>query len=451
MAFNLVRAVEARLSPKTVEHVASHIGEDTTTTRGAMSTGVLAIVGGFAKSASSPTGSADLLARLRAAPEAGASDEELDRNAPEGLHERGQTLIAGHFGGGAARLADAVASATGLGRHQGASVVSMLAPLVTGVLAREVVSRRIDAVGLSKLLGDERAAILARGGLPGGLGELLGGERVATAGAPAIAATPDVPEPVPHAAAKPDVPEPVPHAAAKPDVPEPVPHAAPARPPASDVKTPAAPKAHAAASDERRKSPVGWIVGIAAAAALLVLGLLFSSSQRPEHRGVETSAPAPETVTPAPELPRGPMVPNLPAPAAPPEPTSQTTTTGAVLGPAELDKHFDATGPTPDRLETPLTFDLSKAELSGDGANALERIATLMQDHPTTRIRLDGLASGSGDRALDETLARDRAERVKAMLVERGVEQGRIETGTLPPEPAAPAEGRRVAIVIIAR
>ncbi|MCW5836158.1 MAG: DUF937 domain-containing protein, partial [Labilithrix sp.] len=137
MAFNLVQAVEARLSPKTVEHVASHIGEDTTTTRGAISTGVLAIIAGFAKAASSPTGSADLLARLRATPQAGASDEELDldREQPEGLHERGQALIAGHFGGGAARLADAVAHATGLGRHQGASVVSMLAPLVTGALA----------------------------------------------------------------------------------------------------------------------------------------------------------------------------------------------------------------------------------------------------------------------------------------------------------------------------
>ncbi|MCW5838007.1 MAG: hypothetical protein KIS78_36795, partial [Labilithrix sp.] len=210
-------------------------------------------------------------------------------------------------------------------------------------------------------------------------------------------------------------------------------------PETTDVKEPAPPAA-------RRRKPIGWIVAIAAAAGLLVLGLLFSSSRHRET-GPDTSARAPERIEHAPQVPRGPMVPNLPTPTAQHEPTSETTTTGAVLGPAELDEHFAGTGPTPDRVEAPLTFDPS-GTLSGDGAIAIDRIATLMKDHPSTRIRLEGLGG-----ALDETLAH--AERVKGMLVERGVDPGRVETAAQPSEPGATdqprEEGRRVAIVILAR
>ncbi|MBX3224309.1 MAG: DUF937 domain-containing protein [Labilithrix sp.] len=450
MAFNLVQAVEARVSPKTVEHVASHIGEDTTTTRAAMSTGVLAIVAGLTQSASSDSGAADLLSSLRAHEPLGATDEELE---PHTLHERGQALVAGHFGGRAGAMADTVARSTGLGRQQSASIVSMLAPLVTGVLAREVASRGLDAGGLGGLLRDERASMLARRGLPTGLGEALRGEHAGEA-APA--------QPVAGEVVRPEVALPKPAVAADARKPElrAVPPDAPTR--EVHVERPrVAPETTAsrpiAAATEHRKAPVGWIVALAGAAALLVLGLLFSSSQRGATESPTARVPEPSRIEPpaGPQVPHGPMVPGVPAPAAPREPTSETTTTGAAIPAGDpLAKHFAEGGPTPDRVETALAFERSTAALTGDGATEIEHIATLMKQHPTARIRLEGPADGAS--AYDEKLARARAEKVKGMLVERGVDGARVETAaasaTKPLTPGErPGQARRVDIVVIQR
>lgn len=489
MAFNLVQAVEARLSPNTVDQIASHIGQSPATARSAMSAGVLAIVAGLTESGSNKDGAASLLSALRSRERLGASEEELEKGIqPQNLHERGQTLIASHFGGRAHQLADAVATSSGLGRHESASIVSMLAPLVSGVLAREVTTRQLDAVGLSSLLRDQRTSLLARGQLPTGIANMLRGGRIEEPVATRPVTAPEVrtgraeepvatrpvtaPEVRTREVRAPEVrtPEVRTPEVRTPEVRAPEVRASEARARDVRVETPVIDRERRSAPPvatsgvEHHRFPLGWIVSLAAAGAFLLLGLLLASGRR-GISGVEAPiarepAPTGLEVPREPQVPRAPVIPNVAPPTPPTEQTSETTTTGATLTPGdELSKHFSGGGSTPDRVGVPLTFEFAATTLSGDGEAEVERIAGLMKDNPNTRIRLEGFTDSTGNASANEKLSAARAEKVKEMLSARGVDPNRIETAARRDvEPVAPnvsnegrAKNRRVEIIVIQR
>lgn len=78
--------------------------------------------------------------------------------------------ILGHIFGGAQPRAEAgLGQATGMRGDQASKLLKILAPIVMAYLAKQVMSRNMDAGGLGSALGQERSRVQSQGGLGGGL------------------------------------------------------------------------------------------------------------------------------------------------------------------------------------------------------------------------------------------------------------------------------------------
>jgi outer membrane protein OmpA-like peptidoglycan-associated protein len=390
MAVNIVEAVEAQLTPDAVNKVAESTGETQNKTRSAMSAGVLAVITAIVHRGSSRAGATSLLSTLQSA----------------GGMPRGTALTSGLLGDNADQVTGAVARSSGTSRSTASTITSAILPLTAGVLGREVMSRKLDADGLSELLQSQKSHLLDRQNLL--------------------------------------------EASAAKDV------------GVYEAAVPRQPRLQPRVEPQKRS----WLPLLALLLGALLLGALLLMFRGREPTAPRVSAPyVPQVEAPvvrAPELPslEKPEVPRLPMPAGQ-EPTGQTTLTGAEIAKGdELAAHFDATGALPDRFALPgINFKFGTAEMTETGGATIDRLAALMKEHPKARVRLEGHTDSVGSPAVNAPLSAQRAAAVKKMLVDRGVEDSRIEAvGKREAEPVAPndtregrAQNRRIDTVILER
>jgi outer membrane protein OmpA-like peptidoglycan-associated protein len=104
--------------------------------------------------------------------------------------------------------------------------------------------------------------------------------------------------------------------------------------------------------------------------------------------------------------------------------------TGAeVPAPDELAKHLQG-NVIPDRVELPnVNFEVATANFvdSGDAHATIDRIFVWMKSAPSAHVRIEGYPDSTATNAANGRLATLRAEKVKQMLVARGIDGGRIE------------------------
>jgi outer membrane protein OmpA-like peptidoglycan-associated protein len=73
-------------------------------------------------------------------------------------------------------------------------------------------------------------------------------------------------------------------------------------------------------------------------------------------------------------------------------------------------------------------FDTGRAELNPGAGSKLDQLAQFLNQHPDRRVQIDGFTDSVGSPAFNESLSERRADAVKAALVMRGVDPGRIST-----------------------
>lgn len=73
-------------------------------------------------------------------------------------------------------------------------------------------------------------------------------------------------------------------------------------------------------------------------------------------------------------------------------------------------------------------FDTGKADVKGDGQVAIDRVATLLKEKTAANLIIEGHTDSTGAAQLNQRLSEQRADSVKAGLVSRGVQPGRIQT-----------------------
>jgi type IX secretion system PorP/SprF family membrane protein len=72
-------------------------------------------------------------------------------------------------------------------------------------------------------------------------------------------------------------------------------------------------------------------------------------------------------------------------------------------------------------------FDVNSTQLTSDAVTYLEDIARLLMDNPSLRIQITGHTDNVGEESYNEKLALSRARRIRDLLVQNGVESGRMD------------------------
>jgi outer membrane protein OmpA-like peptidoglycan-associated protein len=303
------------------------------------------------------------------------------------------------FGDRTERVTGALATSSGVSSSSASLILSFAGPLVAGVLGKEVMNRGLNASTLTQVIASHKSAVAVDPYTPPGLADAMG-----TGKKP--------PEPERKVAEE-------------------------ARAPADQASR----KPHEPKTGDHGTHHTRWgavLGGVFALAALAVWGIFAIASGRAPRPGVTEMQP--QMPMPAPSLhPKGGAeVPGGNAPSAPPNSPE------ANLEQAVSDESIPL--PYTARLDQ-LTFEPGSASLHPEASNPLGVVASILEAHPSARVRIEGHADKPGDTTENRALAESRADAVKIALEDKGVRSDRIEVEWQ----GMQAGERRAEIVVLSR
>ena len=191
---------------------------------------------------------------------------------------------------------------------------------------------------------------------------------------------------------------------------------------------------------EKGKS-VNWLAWIA-----LLLGVLALIWALTRHRDTATTTETASTTTAAPVA------------AAAAAGTTIAATTNASVG--TLGAYLAGTDTAPRTFEfDTMHFATASSELTAPDKATVEEVAGVLGKYPTTKVKIVGYADARGSAAANVKLGLDRASAVKAALAAKGIDAGRIATGSggdadpvdTNATATGQAENRRTELVVVNR
>lgn len=193
-----------------------------------------------------------------------------------------------------------------------------------------------------------------------------------------------------------------------------------------------------------------WLLFLMLALVLLVLLLAYCSRQ-------PLASKPPQAVTiPAPTSQADVLAPIAETPASAPARQAPTSALASASGaPSVLPGIPSGSGNVTEladgRPVLKAYFDYGKAELGGDFDEKSKDLVTYLKAHADKNVAVSGFTDASGDKVLNEVLAKKRAQAVQAALIAAGVPQSRIVLQKTADATEAPAtqQGRRVEIRIL--
>jgi hypothetical protein len=166
---NLLDSIQQHLGPDAIQQMSTALGADSSATSSAVSMALPALLGGLSRNAANPQGAAALDQALGAHDGGilGNLGSLLGGGAASGI---GGAILGHIFGNKREGVEQGVGRASGLNATQVAQLLSMLAPIVMGVLGRMKQQQGVDATSLPDVLQKNASAAT-----PGGfdLGSLL--------------------------------------------------------------------------------------------------------------------------------------------------------------------------------------------------------------------------------------------------------------------------------------
>jgi OmpA-OmpF porin, OOP family len=185
MATNLVELIKSQFTPDVLQPLSAVVGESPTRTQEALTGAIPTLLAGLTNFASSGTGTT-ALANLLNQGDYGNLLTNLpsllrDGTTTQTLQSSGRDLLSTLFGGRLSAVIDWLASACGIRIASASSLLSLVAPVVLGVLGKEQAAQGLNAAGLSHLLLSQKDTIARLA--PTGLASVLGLSSLANLGA----------------------------------------------------------------------------------------------------------------------------------------------------------------------------------------------------------------------------------------------------------------------------
>lgn len=72
-------------------------------------------------------------------------------------------------------------------------------------------------------------------------------------------------------------------------------------------------------------------------------------------------------------------------------------------------------------------FDTAKSSIRADDQSIIEQIYALMSEHPEINLSVEGHTDDQGEAEMNQSLSQSRAEQVKAVLVDKGIDAARLK------------------------
>jgi hypothetical protein len=176
MATNLVSYVMQFLTPDMIGRIAGALGLSRDDAQTGISAAVPALLAAFSSTAAKPGGAKNLVDIIKQqSGDLGSFSGTIGRGSPSAFVEKGSSMLTSLLGSrDQSALTEAVGKYAGLGQNASNSLLGMLAPVVMGVIGKQVGTRSsLDAGSLSDLLASQKDQIAQA--LPAGMSKLLGG------------------------------------------------------------------------------------------------------------------------------------------------------------------------------------------------------------------------------------------------------------------------------------
>ena len=372
MASILDQARQA-MTPEIVRSVGSFIGESPSATSKGFASAMPTVLAGLMDTASTTSGAE----RVRSMISDGGYGSGMLGNlgnmitggsATDSLMRSGGHLLSNIFGSRTDEVSDAVARSADVPRSSATKLLALAAPIIMSILGREIGSRGLDTAGLMGLLTGERSSLMSL--LPAGIGSLLGFKSAPAPAAERVRTEPPAPVSYRH-------------------VGEP-------------------------ATSERA---AGWSWWPAIAAGLAALALLFLFTRPPAPTVAvndQTAGSASPRQLASVQLPTGEKL---------------SVRDGGFLQKFNVFLADKSDTNLPKRFVfDDLNFETGTATLTAPSGVTVDQLATVLKAYPSVKVTFEGHTDSTGDSAANKQLSEQRAEAVKAKLVQAGVDNERIST-----------------------
>jgi outer membrane protein OmpA-like peptidoglycan-associated protein len=387
MAFNVIEEASSAITPNVVKKLAEYFGENSANTQAALNAIVPSIVGAAAKEASSPAGSMRLMELI--SPDRLNTDFLNDfsgffgsSDATQKLLSKGSALVTTLLGSNATSVARVVADAAKVRDSSASSLLGLVSPVVLGLLGREVARRGVPATNLFSLLSSNMEAVqkLAPAGLAAavGVGSVAG---LFSSGPATLVGAYDQGSVIAELA----------KVGAYEQTKEPV---------VGTYQEAAA--APAVGAYEQTGTSKWWLWAIPLLAILGLAWYFLGVSRTPQGILASIALPCGTTL----QVMEGSF--------------NYTLANFMMRGSdSEMPKRivFDH-----------LNFDSATTNLTPESDATVTNMAAIMKCYPKMQVRLEGHTDNTGDAEANRKLSMDRAESVKALLVQDGVDGSRILT-----------------------
>jgi outer membrane protein OmpA-like peptidoglycan-associated protein len=376
---SLIDAVKNHFTPDVVQKASSLVGEPESSTRSALNAAVPSVLTGLVNRVSSH-GGANTVSALIGNGEYGPVAESASSlfsggTATNNMMSAGQQLLGKIFGNKSSSVADIVAKSSGVSSASAAKLLSLAAPLTLGVLGKTSAGQ--DSASLVNTLLHGRSEILAAA--PPGLSQALGTGSTDVCSDVIRESAVSEPVSIKRFAESESVREPAPVVTEQPP-----------------------------AARGMRWLPL-LLLALAAAGLLLYLR---GRSAQPRNTATETVQHVGETA--AVNLPGGR---NISVPKGSINYELAAFLADPSAGPLPKTFVFDN-----------LNFESASTQLTPQSTATVNNLAEVLKAYPTSRVELGGHTDNTGTAEANQTLSLNRANAVKALLVNEGVSADSIST-----------------------